>query len=119
VENQDGKVVPQDLIRRSERLLHIAEKIAVQAEASEDQRLCLLALDRGQRSMDTLLKIFGLTGPESVVNIDARRQTLSIYGEALQDFSEADLRVLKARLEREIESEKSLAIPLAAGEVQG
>lgn len=73
----DGEALePTALVRRAERLLNIAENIATRAEADNDNRLCLFALDRAQRSLDSLLKVAGLLGPDVQVNVDNRQQNL-------------------------------------------
>ena len=63
----DGKA----LIWRAEKLLHLAERIGTEAKDAGDARLCLIALDRAQKSLDTLLRVSGLLKPDSVV-VDAR-----------------------------------------------
>lgn len=67
---------PKALVRRAERLLNLAEGIALRAEADNDSRLCLMSLDRAQRSLDSLLKVAGLLGPDVQVNVDARQQNI-------------------------------------------
>jgi hypothetical protein len=79
---------PDALVRRAERLLAVAENIATRAEADNDNRLCLLALDRAQRSLDTLCKMAGLLKPDSVTIVDAR--TTNIYA----DWATASLQAL-------------------------
>lgn len=67
---------PEGIIRRAERVLFMSEAIAIKAEASDDSRLALLAVDRCQRSIDTLAKIAGLLKPDNVTIIDQRQQNL-------------------------------------------
>jgi hypothetical protein len=62
-ETLDGKA----LIWRAEKLLHLAEKIALEAKDAGDARLCLIALDRAQKSLDTLLRVSGLLRPDTLV----------------------------------------------------
>jgi hypothetical protein len=68
---------PKDLVRRAERLLNLAENIALRAEADNDNRLCLMSLDRAQRSLDSLLKVAGLLKPDNVTVIDQR--SVNVY----------------------------------------
>jgi hypothetical protein len=93
-ESTDGKLQPKDLIRRSERLLHIAEGIALRADQNDDSRLALLAVDRAERSLSTLLKVHGLLGPE--VLVDRRSVT---FENAFVGWSEENLRTLKSAIE--------------------
>ena len=88
-ESLDGK----QLIWRAEKLLHLAEKIALEAKDAGNARLCLIALEKAQKSLETLLRVAGLLKPESVV-VDAR--TVNVYQswptpslEALNAFHEA------------------------------
>jgi hypothetical protein len=67
----DGKLGAQELVWRAERLLHVAEKIALGAQDSGDARVCLLAVDRAQKALETLMKVSGLLRPEGV-HVDAR-----------------------------------------------
>lgn len=73
-ESLDGKA----LIWRAEKLLHLAEKIALEAKDAGDARLCLIALDRAQKSLDTLLRVSGLLKPDQTI-IDNRSVTVN-YG---------------------------------------
>lgn len=85
----DGEALePKALVRRAERLLNLAEGIALRAEADNDNRLCLMSLDRAQRSLDSLLKVAGLIGADVQVNIDAREQNAFI------DWKTDDLKAL-------------------------
>jgi hypothetical protein len=88
-ETLDGKA----LIWRAEKLLHLAERIALEAKDAGDARLCLIALEKAQKSLETLLRVAGLLKPDSVV-VDAR--TVNVYEnwptpslEALRAFYEA------------------------------
>jgi hypothetical protein len=81
----DGKA----LIWRAEKLLHLAEKIALEAKDAGDARLCLIALEKAQKSLETLLRVAGLLKPESVV-VDAR--TVNVY----QNWSTPSLEALNA-----------------------
>ena len=47
----DGSLAPENIVKRAERILHISESIALKAEAGDDSRLALLAVDRCQRSI--------------------------------------------------------------------
>jgi hypothetical protein len=82
---------PQSIIRRAEKLLAQSERIALKAEQAEDSRLALLAIDRAQKSLDSLAKIHGLIGPDSLTVVDNR--SVNFYGswptealQALQSF---------------------------------
>lgn len=77
VTNDGEALEPQALVRRAERLLNVAEGIALRAEADNDNRLCLMSLDRAQRSLEALLKVAGLLKPEHVI---VERQ-VNIYAE--------------------------------------
>ena len=68
----DGSLAPENIVKRAERILHISESIALKAEAGDDSRLALLAVDRCQRSIDTLARIAGLLKPDSLTVIDNR-----------------------------------------------
>ena len=72
----DGSLAPENIVKRAERILHIGERIALKAEAGDDSRLALLAVDRCQRSIDTLAKIAGLLKPDQTI-IDNRSVTVN------------------------------------------
>ena len=72
----DGSLAPENIVKRAERILHISESIALKAEAGDDSRLALLAVDRCQRSIDTLAKIAGLLKPDQTT-IDNRSVTVN------------------------------------------
>jgi hypothetical protein len=57
--------------RRAERILHRSEMIVTRAEDSQDFRLALSAIDRCQKSVDTLARISGLIKTD--VHVDARQ----------------------------------------------
>jgi|HubBroStandDraft_4_1064222.scaffolds.fasta_scaffold00333_3 hypothetical protein len=87
-------LTPQAIIKRAEKLLAQSERIALRAEEADDSRLSLLAIDRAQKSLDSLAKIHGLIGPDSVTLVDNR--TVNLYAswptealEALQRFHAA------------------------------
>ncbi len=71
-ETLDGKT----LVWRAEKLLHLAERIALEAKDAGDARLCLIALEKAQKSLETLLRVAGLLKPDSVV-VDAR--TVNVF----------------------------------------
>ena len=91
IENQDGRcptcdqltgegqeaLTPEAIVKRAERILHVSESIALKAQDADDSRLALLAVDRCQRSIDTLAKIAGLLKPD--VTVIDQRQTLNVY----------------------------------------
>ena len=110
VESED--LTPESIIRRSEKLLSVAERIAIQAEANDDSRLALLAIDRAQKSLDSLAKIHGLIGADTVVNIDNRQQNLY-----LEKIPTDGLRALQVMHEA-FDAGKTLAEALAAVEAQ-
>jgi len=65
---------PQALLRRAEKLLGLAEAIAAQAQADNDARLTLMAVDRANKSLETLARATGMIGGDGItVNIDQRR----------------------------------------------
>jgi hypothetical protein len=68
---------PKAIIRRAERLLAVGERIALKAEEADDSRLALLAVDRCQKSLDSLARIHGLIGPDSVTVVDQR--SVNVY----------------------------------------
>jgi hypothetical protein len=62
------------IVRRSERLLWVAEGIAARAQADNDARLALMAVDRGNKSLELLARETGVIGGDGVtVNIDQRK----------------------------------------------
>lgn len=74
----DEALDPKAILRRAERLLATAERIALRAERDDDSRLALSAVDRAQRSIDTLAKITGLLpGDAPVTFIDQRQLHLN------------------------------------------
>jgi hypothetical protein len=77
-------LTPADITRRAERVLNISENIAARAEASEDSRLALLAVDRCQRSIDTLAKIAGMIRQDIRVEVKAPSRYDSWPRERLQ-----------------------------------
>lgn len=79
---------PEAIVKRAERILHVSESIALRAQQGEDSRLALLAVDRCQRSIDTLAKITGLIKNEVVID----QRQVNIY----QGWSDDALRVLSA-----------------------
>lgn len=96
---------PKALVRRAERLLNLAEGIALKAEADNDNRLCLMSLDRAQRSLDSLLKVAGLLRPDQVI-VDQRQ--VNVY----QGWSTEALEVLNA-LHQALEAGTSVPNALA------
>jgi hypothetical protein len=89
-ESEDGRLEPQNLIRRAERMLWTSETVAARALDSDDSRLVLLALDRVKSALETLMKAHGMLGPDISVNIDNRQQNAFVgwSTEALQAFTE-------------------------------
>lgn len=71
----DEALEPKHIVKRAERILHVSESIALKAQDDNDARLSLLAVDRCQRSIDTLARIAGLLKPETTI-IDNRTQNL-------------------------------------------
>jgi hypothetical protein len=106
VENED--LTPESIIRRSEKLLAVAERIAVQAEANNDSRLALMAIDRAQKSLDSLAKIHGLIGPDSVTLVDARQ-----IGPDYTKWSTEALRIVQGMIDA-FEAGKSVSEALEA-----
>jgi hypothetical protein len=71
----EGDLSGEDLKRRGERIFHIAESIALKAQDADDSRLVLMALDRASRSFETLARVAGLLGPDSIsINIHAQKE---------------------------------------------
>jgi hypothetical protein len=90
-DSEHGRLEPQSIIRRAEKLLAQSERIALTAEQAEDSRLALMAIDRAQKSLDSLAKIHGMIGPDQQVVIDQRQ--VNVYADwstdalqALEDF---------------------------------
>jgi hypothetical protein len=86
----DTALAPETIVKRAERILHVSENIAMKAQDADDSRLALLAVDRCQRSIDTLARIAGLLKPDTTI-IDARQ--VNVYAswpthslESLQTF---------------------------------
>jgi hypothetical protein len=67
---------PDGLIRRAERLLWLAEQIAVKADRDEDARLALQAVDRARMGLEQLMKVHGLLGSDAIT-VDNR--SVNIY----------------------------------------
>ena len=93
-ESADGRLEPKDMLRRAERSLWMSETVATKALDSGDNRLVLLSLDRNKSMLEMLMKAHGMLGPDTVVNVDARTQTLyaswpTRHLEALQTFHAA------------------------------
>lgn len=110
VGESDQMLAPPEIVKRAERVLFISEGIAAQAQAGEDLRLCLNAVDRCQRSIDTLARISGLLQPDSstTVNIaiDNRRKSEALLAqltiEELRSLAEGKPLALPATIEGEI-----------------
>jgi hypothetical protein len=62
----------KSIIRRAERILFVAEAIAAQAQGDDDPRTVLLAVDRCQRSIETLARIAGILHGSDGPTVDAR-----------------------------------------------
>jgi len=92
---------PPALLRRSERLLWIAENAAARAQADDDLRLMLQAVDRANKSLETLLRAAGVIGGDTTVVVNAgQREQLSAQ-EAVHAIVSAiaDPRLVPALLE--------------------
>lgn len=71
------------LLKRTERLLWLAETIAAQAHQNQDSRLALQAVDRARAALETMMRATGLIGGDAQVNltIDARKQSLHLMSQ--------------------------------------
>lgn len=94
-DSENGRLEPSDLIRRVERMVWLGETVAARALDSDDLRLVLLAQDRIKASLDQLLRIHNMVGPDNVTVIDNRSVTVNYNSwptealEALQRFHTA------------------------------
>ena len=61
---------PEALTRRAERLLSLAEGIAVKADLADDARLALLAVDKARQSLELLMKAAGVLRPDGAVTVN-------------------------------------------------
>ncbi|MGA9274279.1 MAG: hypothetical protein WBV67_12390, partial [Candidatus Cybelea sp.] len=61
---------PEALTRRAERLLSLAEGIAVKADLADDARLALLAVDKARQSLELLMKAAGVLKPDGAVTVN-------------------------------------------------
>lgn len=61
---------PEALLKRAERLLWIAETIAAKAQADDDARLALQAVDRARAALETMMRATGQIGGDgTTVNV--------------------------------------------------
>lgn len=115
-------LTPEAIVKRAERILHVSENIALKAEAGDDSRLALLAVDRCQRSIDTLAKIAGLLKPDSVtVNVqqvneyaswgDRELFALVAFRDALRDSGTIDAAIVAVQALQAREAPKVLNRP--------
>jgi hypothetical protein len=114
-------VEPQTLLRRTERLLSLAEGIAAQAQADEDSKLALMAVDRASKALDILARATGLIGDGgTTVVIDQRKVEVAAAVATLptpvlrlvaMDPSDAEMRLAIATIE------ERRALPAVAGVV--
>jgi|HubBroStandDraft_4_1064222.scaffolds.fasta_scaffold00010_5 hypothetical protein len=81
-----GALAPEQIVKRAERILHVSESIALKAQDENDSRLALLAVDRCQRSIDTLARIAGLLKPDVLVD---NRSVTNLYATWTTDALEA------------------------------
>lgn len=88
---------PESLLRRAERLLYHAESIAQRASEDENYRLLLLALDRANKSIETLARATGLIHEGVNVNVG-----VGISGDPLAQVSNVELSAMIAKLRREV-----------------
>jgi hypothetical protein len=88
---------PTQIVRRAERLLNIGERIAIQAEADQDSRLALMAVDRCQKSIDTLARIAGLLKPETVID----NRSITLFPGADKEYIQAALVEIRAKIEQQ------------------
>lgn len=70
---------PESLLRRAERLLRSAERIAENAAVSDDARLCLLAVDKARQVLESLMRAQGMIA-EANSKIDARH--INVFADA-------------------------------------
>ena len=78
---------PEALLRRAERLLSLAEGIAASAQASDDARLALMAVDRASKALELLMKAHNMLGSDAanvVVTLNAEQRHVQTFSEALQ-----------------------------------
>jgi hypothetical protein len=76
---------PKDLIRRAGDLLADAEAIVKLARDGGDSRLALTAIRETRSSLELLLKVNGLLGPDTVTLID-QSKNMDLSGFTLADF---------------------------------
>jgi len=115
----DGSLAPENIVKRAERILHISESIAIRAQEGDDSRLALLAVDRCQRSIDTLARIAGLLKSDISVNIDARQQNAFVgwpteslrFLTELAGLLESGMPVHEALASLQSAKESTLALP--------
>lgn len=72
----------ESLLRRAERLLFLAEQIAVKARNEDDARLSLMAVDRARSALEVLMRAHGMLSGDQQINvtIDQRQQGLVQLG---------------------------------------
>lgn len=77
----------ESLLKRAERLLWIAETIAAKAQADDDARLALQAVDRARAALETMMRATGQIGGDgtSTTVIDARRQAITLIAKLSED----------------------------------
>lgn len=92
-ESEDQKLDAKALLRRAERALYFGEGIVMKAVENEDDRLALQGLDRVKVLLDQLMRVHGMVGPDTVVNVD--RRSLNLF----EGLSEEQLRALKADIQ--------------------
>ena len=84
------------IVRRAESLLARSERVADQAEGDGDLRLVLSAVDRCQRSIDTLAKIAGILQPDSAVTVNVQVDATKKLNAWLGSLPESTLRAFVA-----------------------
>jgi hypothetical protein len=84
------------IVRRAESLLARSERVADQAEGDGDLRLVLSAVDRCQRSIDTLAKIAGILQPDNSVTVNVAVDATKKLNAWLGSLPESTLRAFVA-----------------------
>jgi hypothetical protein len=90
---------PQTLISTTARLVDEALDLLEGAKKAADRRTALVALREARDGLALLLKVAGLLAGDGATVIDARQQTVQLFGK----LTEAELRALAAGRATEVE----------------
>jgi hypothetical protein len=100
----------EELRKRGERMFRVAEEWMLQASRDQDLRTWMAGFDRAHKAFETLCRVAGLLGPDTVVVnvIEQQRQKANAL---LSELTIEELRALAANPPRIVSSTVSNTIP--------